>query len=420
MLDLRAIRADPGPAREALARRGAAADLDRLLELDARRRELLPEVEGRRAEQNRASDEIAAAKRAGGDAADLIARMKDLSAEVKSMQAELATVEAERDELAATLPNLPHPDVPDGGEDDAVTLREVGDRPRFDFDPRDHLDLGLEHGWIEVEKAAAASGSRFAYLLGDLVMVELALIRFAVETVRAEGFEPVVPPVLVRDGPLYGTGFFPGEREMIYEVERDELFLVGTSEVSLAALHADEILDAGELPRRYAGISTCFRREAGAAGKDTRGIFRVHQFDKVEMFSFVEPSESSAEHDRILALQEGILSALELPYRVVDIAIGDLGAPAARKFDCEAWIPSQERYRELTSCSNTTDYQARRLGARYRPEADATPEAVHTLNGTAVAVSRTLIALIENGQQADGSVVLPQALVEAGAPASIG
>ena len=420
MLDLRAIRADPGPAREALARRGAAADLDRLLELDARRRELLPEVEGRRAEQNRASDEIAAAKRAGGDAAEVIARMRDLSAEVKSMQAELAAVEGERDELAATLPNLPHPDAPDGGEDDAVTLREVGERPSFDFDVRDHLDLGLEHGWIEVEKAAAASGSRFAYLLGDLVMVELALIRFAVETVRAEGFEPVVPPVLVREGPLYGTGFFPGEREMIYEVERDELFLVGTSEVSLAALHADEILDAAELPRRYAGISTCFRREAGAAGKDTRGIFRVHQFDKVEMYSFVEPTESSAEHERILALQERILGALELPYRVVDIAIGDLGAPAARKFDCEAWIPSQERYRELTSCSNTTDYQARRLGARYRAQAEAPPEAMHTLNGTAVAVSRTLIALIENGQQADGSVVMPPALVEAGAPVSIG
>ena len=292
--------------------------------------------------------------------------------------------------------------------------------PSFDFEVRDHLDLGLEHGWIEVEKAAAASGSRFAYLLGDLVMVELALIRLAVDTVRAEGFEPVVPPVLVREGPLYGTGFFPGEREMIYAVERDDLFLVGTSEVSLAALHADEILDAAELPKRYAGISTCFRREAGAAGKDTRGIFRVHQFDKVEMFSFTEPGESEGEHGRLLAIEERILSALELPYRVVEIAVGDLGAPAARKFDCEAWIPSQGRYRELTSCSNTTDYQARRLGARFRPGPDASPEVLHTLNGTAVAVGRTLIALLENGQQADGSVALPPALVEAGAPASIG
>ena len=419
MLDLRAIRENPGSAREALARRGAAEALDELLALDSRRRALLPEVEGRRAEQNRASEEIAARKRSGEDAGELIERMRAVSAELKRMQSELVEVEERRDALAATLPNLPHPDAPDGGEEDAVTLREVGAPPGFDFEVRDHLDLGAEHGWIEVEKAAAASGSRFAYLLGELVMVELALIRFAVETVRTQGFEPVVPPVLVREGPLYGTGFFPGEREMIYEVERDELFLVGTSEVSLAALHADEILDPGTLPRRYAGISTCFRREAGAAGRDTRGIFRVHQFDKVELFSFVEPGESSAEHERILAIQERILGALELPYRVVDIAVGDLGAPAARKFDCEAWIPSQGRYRELTSCSNTTDYQARRLGARFRPATDAGPEFVHTLNGTAVAVGRTLIALIENGQRADGTVVLPKALVDAGGPAAI-
>jgi seryl-tRNA synthetase len=420
VLDLRAIREDPGPARAALARRGAAEALDELIALDARRRELLPEVEGLRAVQNKASDEIAAAKREGRDASEVIKRMKGVAAELKRLQAELTEVEERRDALAATLPNLPHPDAPDGGEDDAVTLREVGERREFEFEIRDHLDLGLEHGWIEVEKAAEASGSRFAYLLGDLVMVELALIRFAVDTVRAQGFEPVVPPVLVREGPLYGTGFFPGEREMIYEVERDELFLVGTSEVSLAALHADEILEADQVPRRYAGISTCFRREAGAAGKDTRGIFRVHQFDKVEMFSFVRPEDSSAEHERILAIEEQILGALELPYRVVDIAIGDLGAPAARKFDCEAWIPSQERYRELTSCSNTTDFQARRLGARFRPEPEAAPAVLHTLNGTAVAISRTLIALIENGQQADGSVVLPPALVDAGAPARIG
>jgi seryl-tRNA synthetase len=420
VLDLRAIRDDPGPARAALERRGAGADLDELLELDARRRELLPEVETRRATQNQASDEIAARKRAGEDADDVIERMRGVSAELKRLQAELTEVEERRDALAATIPNLPHPEAPEGGEDDAVTLREVGARPEFDFDVRDHLELGVEHGWIDMEKAAAASGSRFAYLLGDLVLVELALIRFVVDTVRAEGFKPVVPPVLVREGPLYGTGFFPGEREMIYEVERDELFLIGTSEVPLAALHADEILDAAELPKRYAGISTCFRREAGAAGKDTRGIFRVHQFDKIEMFSFVLPEESEAEHERLLAIEESILSALELPYRVVEIAVGDLGAPAARKFDCEAWIPSQGRYRELTSCSNTTDYQARRLSARYRPEAEATPEVLHTLNGTATAVGRTLIALLENGQQADGSVRLPAALIEAGGPPVIG
>jgi seryl-tRNA synthetase len=420
MIDLRSIRDDPGPAREALARRGAGEALDELLALDVRRRELLPEVEGRRARQNQASDEIAQKKRAGEDAGQVIERMKAVSAELKTFQAELAEVESKRDRLAATLPNLPHPEAPEGGEEDAVPLREVGERPSFDFPVRDHLDLGLEHGWIEVEKAAAASGSRFAYLLGDLVTVELALIRLAVEIVGGEGFEPVVPPVLVREPALYGTGFFPGEREMIYEVPRDELFLVGTSEVPLAMLHADEILEREELPRRYAGISTCFRREAGAAGRDTRGIFRVHQFDKVEMFSFVEPSQSEVEHERILAIEERILGLLEIPYRVVEIAVGDLGPPAARKFDCEAWIPSQERYRELTSCSNTTDYQARRLDARFRPEAEAAPEFLHTLNGTAVAISRTLIALLENGQRADGSVRLPAALVAAGAPELIG
>jgi seryl-tRNA synthetase len=346
--------------------------------------------------------------------------MRDVATEVKSLQAELGGAETARDELLERLPNLPSPDAPDGETDeDAPVLREVGERPSFSFEVADHLELSQRHGWIEMEKAAEASGSRFAYLLGDLVMVELALIRFAVDAVRAEGFEPVVPPVLVREAPLRGTGFFPGEREMIYEVPRDELFLVGTSEVSLAALHASEILDADSLPRRYAGISTCFRRESGAAGKDTRGIFRVHQFDKVEMFSFVLPEDSSGEHERLLAIEERIMQALEIPYRVVDIPVGDLGAPAARKFDIEAWIPSQERYRELTSCSDTTDYQARRLDARFRPEAEAPPEHVHTLNGTAVAVGRTLIALIENGQRADGSVALPQALVDAGAPAVI-
>jgi seryl-tRNA synthetase len=421
MLDLRSIRDDPGPARAALARRGAAEALDELLGIDERRRELLPQVEERRARQNRASDRIAEAKRGGQDAEPLIAEMREVSAELKGLEAELAGVESKRRELLIALPNLPDPDAPDGEtEEDAVTLREVGERPEFDFEVRDHLELGLANGWIEMEKAAEASGARFAYLLGDLVMVELALVRFTHDLLRGEGLTAVVPPVLVREGPLLGTGFFPGEREMIYEIPRDELFLVGTSEVSLAALHAGEILAADELPRRYAGFSTCFRRESGAAGKDTRGIFRVHQFEKVEMFSFVRPEDSRAEHERLLAIQERILQALEIPYRVVDIPVGDLGAPAARKFDCEAWIPSQSRYREVTSCSNTTDYQARRLDCRFRPEADAQPVDVHTLNGTAVAVGRTLIALIENGQRADGSVRLPEALREAGAPEAIG
>jgi seryl-tRNA synthetase len=421
MLDLRSIREDPEPARAALARRGAGEALDELLRADERRRSILPEVEQRRARQNRASDRIAEAKRGGGGAEPLIAEMRQVSGELKQLEGELAEVESERQRLLATLPNLPDPEAPDGeAEEDAVTLREVGEPPQFEFKVRDHLELGLANGWIEIEKAGEASGSRFAYLLGDLVMVELALIKFVHDLLRAEGLTPVVPPVLVREGPLFGTGFLPAEREMLYEIPRDELFLVGTSEVSLAALHAGEILAGDSLPRRYAGFSTCFRREAGAAGKDTRGIFRVHQFDKVEMFSFVLPEQSKAEHQRLLAIQERILQALELPYRVVDIAVGDLGAPAARKFDCEAWIPSQSRYREVTSCSDTTDYQARRLDCRFRPEAGAQPAPVHTLNGTAVAVGRTLIALIENGQRADGSVGLPDALRDAGAPAEIG
>ena len=344
--------------------------------------------------------------------------MREVSARIKELETDLEAIEEDRTALAATIPNPPDPEAPDGESDeDAVVLREVGEPPRFDFDVRDHLDIGRALGLIETEKAAAASGSRFAYLLGDLVLVELALIRFAVALLGEEGFTPVVPPVLVREGPLFGTGFFPGEREMIYEVPKDELFLVGTSEVALAALHADEIIARAALPLRYAGISTCFRREAGAAGKDTRGIFRVHQFDKVEMFSFVEPAAAKDEHERLLALEEGILQALELPYRVVNIAVNDLGRPAAKKYDCEAWLPGQGRYRELTSCSNTTDYQARRLEVRYRPKDAKKPEVVHTLNGTAVAVGRTIIALLENGQRDDGSVRLPEPLVKYGAPA---
>jgi seryl-tRNA synthetase len=420
MLDLRSIREDPAPARQALERRGAAETLDKVLDLDERRRKLLPEIEGGRARRNEASEQIAEAKREGRDAEKEIAEMRELGAKLKELEAELAGVEAKRDELAATLPNLPEPEAPEGEtEEDAAVLREVGERPDFGFEPLDHLELGRRHGTIESERAARASGSRFAYLLGDLVLVELALVRFAIGAAAEEGFTPVVPPVLVREEPLYGTGFFPGEREMIYEIPRDELFLVGTSEVSLAAMHADEIIEPGTLPLRYVGFSTCFRREAGAAGKDTRGIFRVHQFDKVEMFSFVEPNDSGDEHQRLLALQERILGALEIPYRVVDIPVGDLGAAAARKFDCEAWIPSQGRYREVTSTSNTTDYQARRLACRYRPEAEAEVVHPHTLNGTAVAVGRTLIALMENRQDEGGGISIPESLVQNGAPASI-
>jgi seryl-tRNA synthetase len=279
---------------------------------------------------------------------------------------------------------------------------------------KDHLELAGER--IDMERAARLSGSRFAYLRGDLVMVEFALVRYALEKVRGEGFEPVVPPVLVRERALYGTGFLPDTEQQIYRLPEDDLYLVGTSEVALASLHDDEILAEDDLPLRYAGFSTCFRREAGAAGKDTRGIFRVHQFDKVEMFCFVAPTEAAAEHERLLAIEESILSDLEIPYRVVAIAVDDLGASAAKKYDCEAWLPGQGRYRELTSCSNTTDYQARRLDIRYRPVTGGRPEHVCTLNGTAAAVGRTIIALLENGQREDGSVRLPPALVSYGAP----
>jgi seryl-tRNA synthetase len=406
LLDLRLIRRDPDAVRAALSRRGEAADVDRVLELDARRREILPDLEALRAEQNEANAAIAAAKQAGEGADEAIARMRDVAARAKQLEGELAEVDGALDAALAALPNLPE----EGAPDEDTVVREVGEGGR---EGADHLQLAGER--IDMERAARLSGSRFAYLRGDLVFLEFALVRWALEKLRAHGFEPVVPPVLVREHALFGTGFLPDTEQQIYHLPEDDLYLVGTSEVALAGLHAGEILDADGLPLRYAGFSTCFRREAGAAGKDTRGIFRVHQFDKVEMFCFVEPDAGRDEHQRILAIEEEILQELEIPYRVVDIAVGDLGASAARKYDCEAWLPGQGRYRELTSCSNTTDYQARRLDIRYRP-AGGKPTTVATLNGTAVAVGRTIIALLENGQRDDGSVKLPASLAAYGAP----
>ncbi len=420
MLDLKLLRSDPERVKAALARRGAGAEVDELLALDARRRALLPQVEDAQAERNAASKRIGEIKREGVDAEAEIAAVGRLRETIDAGKAELEAIEGGLRELTLSLPNIPDPDAPDGlTDEDAVVIREVGEPPSFDFEPRDHLEIGTALDLIDMETAARLSGSRFAYLKGDLVLLELALVGFAIETVRAEGHEPVVPPVLVREEALEGTGYFPEARDQIYEIEKDDLFLTGTSEVALAGLHADQILEADRLPLRYCAFSTCFRREAGAAGRDTRGIFRVHQFDKVEMFSFVEPSASRDEHERLLSIEEKILGALELPYRVVNIPVGDLGAPAAKKYDCEAWIPSQGRYRELTSCSNTTDYQARRLGCRFRPGDGESPEALHTLNGTATAVGRTIIALIENRQEADGSFSLPTSLHRYGAPERI-
>jgi seryl-tRNA synthetase len=408
MLDLKAIRDDPDTFRTALARRDLPDAVDDLLELDERRRALTTEVEALRAEQNKASKAIGAAT--GDDKQALIARAAEVSASLKAKEPELADVQTQLTALLAQTPNLPHESVPDGlTEDDAVPVRTSGEAPSFDFPARDHVALGELLGMLDVDRAVRTSGSRFVYLLGDLVLVQFALVQHALSILMREGFVPVIPPVMVREEAMYGTGFLPGDEASLYKTREDDLYLVGTSEVPLAAFHMGEILDEADLPRRYSGYSTCFRREAGTYGKDMGGMFRVHQFDKLEMFSFTTPEESWAEHDRLVAIEEEIVSNLALPYRVVNIAVGDLGAPAAKKYDIEVWLPGQDRYRELTSCSNCTDYQARRLQTRVR-RSDDTIEVLHTLNGTATAIGRTLIALLENGQRADGSVALPEAL----------
>lgn len=407
MLDLRLIRRDPDAVRAALARRGDVAPdaIDRLLALDERWRTLTGQLEELQAEQNKLSRALR-----GAPTPEQHAEMSELAARGRAQSDEQTGVRRELDELLATLPNTPSPDA---APQDTV-VREVGDATKTG---KDHLELAGDR--IDMERGARLSGSRFAYLRGDLVMLELALVRYALEKLQGEGFEPVIPPVLVREQALYGTGFLPDTEQQIYHLPADDLYLAGTSEVALASLHQGEILAEEELPRRYAGFSPCFRREAGSAGRDTRGIFRVHQFDKVEMFAFVTPEESAAEHERLLAIEESILQDLQIPYRVVNIAVDDLGASAAIKYDTEGWLPGQERFRELTSTSNTTDYQARRLDIRYRPKDSKKPVTLHTLNGTAVAVGRTMIALLENGQQDDGSIALPPALVAAGAPAVI-
>jgi seryl-tRNA synthetase len=399
--------------RAALARRGdaIAARLDGVLALDERRRELLPELEALRAQKNQASQEIAMAKRAGEDTAAAIERMRAHGEREKELESELALIDAQLQAALAALPNLPDPDA----ADEDTVMRTVGE-PR-EGELADHLELAGP--MIDMEAGARLSGARFAYLKGDLVLLELALVRWALERLGERGFEPVIPPVLVREQALYGTGMLPDTEQQLYRLPDDELYLVGTSEVALASLRAGEILEQDALPLRYAGFSPCFRREAGAAGKDTRGIFRVHQFDKVEMFVFTTAEEATAEHERILEIEESLLRELEIPYRVVNIAVSDLGASASKKYDCEAWLPGQGRYRELTSCSNTTDFQARRLEIRVR-NAAGRPVTASTLNGTAVAVGRTIIALLENHQREDRTVAIPQCLVDFGAPAVIG
>jgi seryl-tRNA synthetase len=408
MLDVKMVRSNPDEVRRALARRGdSTSSLDEFLALEEERRRLLTDVESMRAARKRASDEIAVVKKAGGGAEQAIAAMRTLGDSIKEREASLTEVEDQLKTMLLEIPNLVLDDVPDGGEEDSVVLRHVGTPADFDFEVKDHLDLGLALDFIDMERGAKVSGSRFAYLKGDLVLLQFALIRYGLDLVGAKGFRPVVPPVLVREEAMFGTGFFPTDRAQVYETVDGDC-LVGTSEVPLAAMHMQEFLEAEKLPLRYAGYSSCFRREAGAAGRDSRGILRVHQFDKVEMFTFCLPEQAAAEHELILSAEEEILEGLGIPYRVVNIAAGDLGAPAAQKFDCEAWMPGQQQYREVTSCSNCTDYQARRLDCRYRTENG--PRFVHTLNGTAIAVGRTLIAIMENYQQADGTIAVPEVL----------
>ena len=412
MLDLKRLRTDTDAVRAALARRGAqvARGVDVVLALDERRRELIPETESLKAEQNVAGAAIAAARKVGDDASAARAAMSDVKARGQALGEELAAVQAQLQSALAKLPNLPDPTAADAD----TVLREEGTIPSFAFVPRDHQDLAGER--IDLRRGARLAGSRFAYLKGDLVFLELALVRWCLEKLHGHGFTAVIPPVLAREQALYGTGFLPDTEQQIYHLPADDLYLLGTSEVALASLHAGEMLDEEQLPVLYAGLSPCFRREAGAAGRDSRGIFRVHQFDKVEMFAFVRPEDSVAWHDRLLSIEEEILTELGLPYRVVNIAVDDLGASAAKKYDCEAWLPGQDQYRELTSTSNTTDFQARRLQIRYRPAGGGRPHTPHTLNGTAVAVGRTIVALLENGQREDGSVVLPDALRAFGMP----
>ena len=392
MIDARAARNDPDEFRRRLARKGAAEAFDAWLAADERWRALVPRVDELRGKT----------KLKGKPTPEQLEEMRAVKEELLRSEEALAAAESERDAALAQLPNPPDDSSPDGDTDeDAVEIRRWGEPPSL-AEPKEHTEIGR----FDMERAARLSGSRFGYLIGDTALVALALYRLALDTVAQAGFLPVLPPVLVREEAMYGTGFFPTDRGNIYAIESDELYLTGTSEVALAGLHMSEILE--ELPLYYAGYSTNFRREAGAAGKDTRGMFRVHQFNKVEMFVYCEPDRSAEEHERILAVEEQILQALELPYRVVNVAAGDLGAPAVKKYDCEGWFPTQERYRELTSTSNTTDFQARRLGIRYRDGKNlATP---HTLNGTAI-TDRALLALLENFQ---GEV--PDVLRQYGAP----
>ena len=409
MIDLAALRQDPEAVKKSQAARGESVELvDQVVVADSARRTALGEFESLRANQKAIGAQVAKAQ--GDDKQALLAETKTLSDQVKAAENSLREMDANLDALVLGLSNLVDPAAPVGGEDDFVVIKEVGTKRDFvaeGFTVRDHVEIGELLGAIDIERGAKVSGSRFYYLTGPGAMLELALVQLAMNAAQKNGFIPMIPPALVKPAAMEGTGFLGQAAENVYHLESDDLYLVGTAEVPLAAYHMDEILE-GELPRRYAAFSPCFRREAGSHGKDTRGIFRVHWFDKVEMFSFCPVDEAVAEHQRLLGFEEEFLQALEIPYRVIDVATGDLGSSAARKFDCEAWVPSQERYREVTSTSNCTTFQSRRLKIRSRGIDGVEP--IATLNGTLCAVTRTIVALFENHQEADGSVRIPKAL----------
>lgn len=408
MLDPAILKNDIESLELNLERRNLDIDLKELTALDELRRELRFEAEKLRSEQKTLGKQIASADEKTKN--ELLDQASQMSERVKDLFEKVDLADKNFMDIWIKIPNLISTTSPDGMSDkENSEIKKFGEIRNIN-NPKDHLEIAESLGLIDVQKASEVSGSRFSYLFGDLVKIEFNLVLWAMQQLSDKGFKPTIPPVLVRENALYGTGFFPDDAEQVYEIPNDDLYLVGTSEVPLAALHSNEILDTATLPIRYAGFSTCFRREAGTYGKDTTGIFRVHQFDKVEMFSFCDPEKSEEEHKFILSVEEELLQALEIPYRVVDVCAGDLGSSASKKYDIEAWIPSQQAYREVTSCSNTTDFQARRLNIRGK--ADGETNVLHTLNGTAIAVGRILIALIENNQTEDGKVEFSDSVAE--------
>ena len=410
MIDIKFLRENPDVVRASQKGRGENVELvDQILAIDEIKRAAINEFELLRQEQNTLSKSVGAAK--GDEKTALLANAKELADKVKAADAKRGEVEEQAKQLVMQLSNLLDVEAPIGGEEDFVTIEHIGtprDFTKDGFEPKDHVELGKLLGAIDTERGAKVAGSRSYYLTGAGAMLEFALVNYAIQSALKNGFTPVIPPVLVNPSAMEGTGFLGQAAENVYRIEKDDVYLVGTSEVPLAAMHMDEILPGDKLPMRYAGYSSCFRREAGTYGKDTRGIIRVHQFDKVEMFSFCKPEEAAAEHKRLLQWEKDFLNAMEIPYRVIDVASGDLGSSATRKFDIEAWIPTQGAYREVTSTSNCTEFQARRLNIRYK-DADGT-KAIATLNGTLVAIPRMIVAILENHQNADGTVNVPAAL----------